>query len=76
MGAAVTYPLGGEAGSGMEVAIWELRSSKGGLSGGVELGVTILMEFRVGFHRFKVKFIEGLYIIEGLLSEGKPEKNW
>ena len=44
-----------------------------GLSGGAELSEVILMEFRVGFHRFKVKFIEGLYIVEGLCSEGKPE---
>ena len=44
---------------------------QGGLSGGAEFGAVILMEFRVGFHRFKVKFIEGLYIVKGLLLEGK-----
>ena len=63
--------VGGEAGSGVEAAMWELRSSKA--SGGAELGAVILMEFWVGFHRFKVKFIEGLYIVESFLSEGKPE---
>ena len=46
---------------------------QGDLSGGAELGAVILMEFRVGFHRFKVKFIEGLYMVEGLCSEGKLE---
>ena len=43
---------------------------QGGLSSGAELGAVILMELRVGFHRFEVKFMEGLYLVESLLLEG------
>ena len=46
---------------------------QGGLSDGGEFGAVIVMEFRVGFHRFKEKFREGLYIVESLLLEGKSE---
>ena len=38
---------------------------QGGLSGGAELGAVILRELWVGFHGYKVKFIEGLYLVEG-----------
>ena len=35
---------------------------QGDLSGGAELGAVILMEFRVGFHRFKVNFFFNTFI--------------
>ena len=46
---------------------------QGGLSDGAEFGAVILMEFRVGFQGFKVKFIERLYLVESFLSEGNLE---
>ena len=46
---------------------------QGGLFDCSEFGAVILVEFRVGFHGFKVKFIERLYIVKSLLLEGNSE---
>ena len=46
---------------------------QGGLFDGADFGAVISVEFRVGFHGFKVKFIERLYIVKSLLLEGNSE---
>ena len=46
---------------------------QGGLFDGAEFGAVISVEFRVGFHGFKVKFIERLYIVKSFFLEGNSE---
>ena len=50
-----------------------VQECQGVLSDGAEFGADISVEFSVGFHGFKVKFIERLYILESFLLEGNSE---
>ena len=50
-----------------------VEECQGVLSNGAEFEAVISVEFRVGFHGFKVKFIERLYIAESLFLEGNSE---
>ena len=50
-----------------------IEEFQGGLFDCVEFSAVISVEFRVGFHGLKVKFIERLYIVESLLLQGNLE---
>ena len=46
---------------------------QGSLFDCAEFGAVLSVEFRVGFHGFKVKFFERLYSVDSFLLQGNSE---